>query len=430
MEPRSTTVHCFGCGGSHPGVIERRGGQIVGSYACDGQRHEAVLSESAELYETITARSHMLRDPGGEPWPPRAVLNLIEITNTCNFRCPVCYARSGPREEPRFASADEVVEKVRQARALGARGVTLTGGEPTQHPDLLDIVRRVSRLGVRVNMPSNGYRLGTEPDLARRLRRAGLYKTSIQLDTFRPEIHRLIRGNAHVEEKRQAMENARSAGLRLGIIATVTHLNVDDAPALVEFALGFAPALQTIAFQLMSRGGRHEIPPGPDVDREWVIERLIRAGYGDPRSFWPLPRFKPWGMRVHPDCGANLYLLTHGRRRCRLDEVVDLDRFFDHLARSDLPASFMTKNLVPLAHALREAAPARIPMLLAHLRGFLSGKGSRGLVVVGIGGFLREDFYDESRVERCPTTIATPQGPVSPCVHFRGPVPSDNRSPW
>jgi uncharacterized radical SAM superfamily Fe-S cluster-containing enzyme len=426
MEVRKTEVFCPTCQGRHPGVIERRGDAIVGSYSCNGDRREAELSSRADLYEAFTARSQLVRRPlSADAWPTRGILNLIEITDTCNFQCPVCYGGCGPKKQPHFLDVNQVVDRVRQAKAKGARGVSLTGGEPTEHPHLEEIIHRISKL-VRVNMPTNGYRLGTEPGLARRLKRAGLNKISVQLDTFDAVAHEQIRGNTFIEQKKQALEQGQAAGLRLGIISTVTHLNAKDAPAIVEYGLTLAPALQTIGFQLASVAGRHTLRADNAVklDRETLMEELVASAVVPAMhtsSFWPLPRFKPWGMRIHPDCGATAFVLTSGAKPLfPLDELVDLERFFDRLSTVDLPANFVTKNVVPMALSLLQARRStELPSLVRHIGGFLSGKGRSGLVVIGVGGFLHDEFRDCSRVDCCSTTIGTDNGPISPCLHFQ-----------
>lgn len=424
---RATRVRCPDCGEEHPATVERRPGQngaarVVGRFVCGEAQREVQLSGNAGLYQHILGRSHFGQE-AADPAPRRTLLNLVEITDTCNFSCPVCYAGCGPQRSPHFASEAEVLAAVQGARALGARSVTLTGGEPTEHPGLASLVRAVSRLGVRVAIPTNGLRLGREPGLAARLKAAGLHKVSVQLDTFDPAVHRAMRGNEHLPEKLRAVERCQEVGLRLGLVCTVTHLNLGEVADVLEYGLGLTPALFTVAFQVATPSGRHDLPEGPEVDREAVLERLLERaevpGLGQ-EHLWPLPRFRPWGLHIHPDCGANLYLLTHGPRRRVLDELLDTGAFFGDLGRSGLGQSFAEKNLVPLAHALRRTPPARWPELLGHLRGFATGRGERGLVIVGVGGFCREDFYDLERVEHCPTTINSPDGPVSPCLRFRG----------
>jgi uncharacterized radical SAM superfamily Fe-S cluster-containing enzyme len=98
-------------------------------------------------------------------------LTLVEITDTCNLRCPICYASSGP-ERARFRGLDEI-ERMLDAvvRNEGEPDVVqLSGGEPTLHPEffrILDLCRERPIKHLMVN--TNGVRIATDPGFAERL---------------------------------------------------------------------------------------------------------------------------------------------------------------------------------------------------------------------------------------------------------------------
>ena len=68
-------------------------------------------------------------------------LSLIEVTDSCNLRCPVCYASSGPERVQHRSLA--LIEKMFDAvvRNEGHPDVVqISGGEPTVHPDFFEII--------------------------------------------------------------------------------------------------------------------------------------------------------------------------------------------------------------------------------------------------------------------------------------------------
>ena len=66
-------------------------------------------------------------------------LALLEITDTCNLRCPVCYAGSGPAHDlALLADVERMLDAL--SRERDARRRADLGGEPTLHPDFFAIL--------------------------------------------------------------------------------------------------------------------------------------------------------------------------------------------------------------------------------------------------------------------------------------------------
>lgn len=102
-------------------------------------------------------------------WPGR--ICSVLFLGGCNFRCPYCH---NP-ELVECASDEEVLEWSEIARFLGQRagwidGVSVTGGEPTIHADLPELLYRIREAGFAVKLDTNGSR----PRALRALLEAGL----------------------------------------------------------------------------------------------------------------------------------------------------------------------------------------------------------------------------------------------------------------
>jgi cyclic pyranopterin phosphate synthase len=138
----------------------------------------------------------------------------ISLTDHCNLRCVYCMPLAGlsfaPGEE--LLSASEIELVARAAIAVGFRRIRLTGGEPTLRSDLVEIVHRVAGVpGMGdVAMTTNGILL---PKLAMDLRRAGLKRVNIHLDTLNPERVRQIMRWGDLARIWQGIEAAEAAGL-------------------------------------------------------------------------------------------------------------------------------------------------------------------------------------------------------------------------
>jgi cyclic pyranopterin phosphate synthase len=112
----------------------------------------------------------------------------ISVTDKCNLRCIYCMPVEGlpwiPKEE--LLSDDEIVAVVREFAALGTERLRITGGEPTVRPALPELIARLRALpGIRdVALSTNAVLL---PQLACALRRAGLDRVNVSLDTLRED---------------------------------------------------------------------------------------------------------------------------------------------------------------------------------------------------------------------------------------------------
>ncbi len=76
----------------------------------------------------------------------------------CNFRCPFCHNSQllgGDAES--IMSADELLAFLRKRQGV-LDGVCITGGEPTLHSDLPELLREIRALGYAIKLDTNGYR--------------------------------------------------------------------------------------------------------------------------------------------------------------------------------------------------------------------------------------------------------------------------------
>jgi len=139
----------------------------------------------------------------------------ISITDRCNLRCVYCIPAGGVPFVPaeRLMRFDEIMPIVQAAASLGVRKVRLTGGEPTVHPHLVDLVRQLVAVpGIRdVAMTTNGLRLAR---LATPLARAGLRRVNISLDTLSLERFRRIARRGRLGDVWAGIMAAEEAGLR------------------------------------------------------------------------------------------------------------------------------------------------------------------------------------------------------------------------
>ena len=416
---RKTTALCRRCHTPHPAEVVVRDHKVIGITHCPDHDDEVELSSDPGLYTDLTNRSPT---PFDEPPPAglKYVLNYLSITNACNFHCAVCGTNAGGPGKNTFLSVDEICRRARQAREEGARILHLFGGEPTLHPGLLTIIRRLSDMGLSLGMVTNGYLLSREPGLAATLKQSGLKRVCLQFDSLNRESLDFL-ARDFLEEKKKAIRYALEAGLQLGLNCTATQRTLPELGLLIEHGVSLGSGVRNMTFGCVAPVGRFLIPIDDTVDREQIVAALVGTGgtrYFDLEDVLPLPAFLPWGLQVHPDCGVHILLAREPGGARPLNRYIDLRRLYRRLGRCRRKMTFFSARVLPLWHLCRSVRGRGLPDLLRLAAGVLLRKDGYGLLNIGITDYRAAAFLDEQRLQRCASAFHTSVGPIHGCLHF------------
>ena len=161
---------------------------------------------------------------------------LIQITERCNLHCAHCFVSSGDWGDhlPLAAITETVLPRLCRARV---ERITLTGGEPFVHPDIMAICRAVVGLGLPLGICTNATQ--TSDAQIAELRALDNVHVNVSFDGFRPESHGKFRGSTRSFAVTKATtEKFAAAGLLQGLLSTPNALtNPDEFVALCEFAV-------------------------------------------------------------------------------------------------------------------------------------------------------------------------------------------------
>ncbi|MEP6810386.1 MAG: radical SAM protein, partial [Chthoniobacterales bacterium] len=164
------------------------------------------------------------------------LLAQMVIVRRCNLACGYCTEYDKTSEPVPF---DILEAQLRRLKNLGTFGISLTGGEPTLHPDLPRLIRRCRELGFfRTGMITNGFFL--KPDLIQELNDAGLQEMQISIDG--------VRGN---DTTQKVLDNLRKrlvslrehAKFNVTVSGVIGACPPEEAEEVVAFAteMGFTP---------------------------------------------------------------------------------------------------------------------------------------------------------------------------------------------
>lgn len=162
----------------------------------------------------------------------------FELTPLCNFNCKMCYVHLSyeqMKQTGRLRSADEWVGMAEQASDLGTFWITLTGGEVLTREDFSEIYSRISDLGIRVSVLSNGYLINEETiclfsERPPAVLRFTLYGSTN--DTYR----RLCGVDDGFDRVYDNLLRLRESGIKFRLAFTRTSLNNADCDEVISIA--------------------------------------------------------------------------------------------------------------------------------------------------------------------------------------------------
>lgn len=415
-----TEVFCPDCNTTHPAKHILSVGKIVGIVECPVGAREVVLSEHGDLFMQFRRQAHFdpaFRAPEERPF----FFHYLPITDDCDCHCPVCFSAAGKSANNSYLSVEEAEDLAGTAADNGVTTVILIGGEPTLHPRLTELIGVFRRREMKVWLATNGLRIAQEPGLAVRLKEAGIEKVDLQLDSFNPTTHIAIRGHGKIGEKLTAAAAVVAAGLKLGLICTVTTHNLPELSVFCREVFSWPDLPRTVIMQGAAHSGRLTTDNTRHITREEIITSLVegqavpglKAGH-----FWPYPLFRPLHVYVHPDCAANTFVVLHKGGIEPLANYVKTDKFLDLAYRR--PYRKTTGNrrwhlMVLTVQCLRLSV---LKLLLRHVADLLTGGRGVRTLFIGTGAFLREDFLDLARVRRCGSGTLTGNGCESLCAYY------------
>jgi cyclic pyranopterin phosphate synthase len=197
----------------------------------------------------------------------------VSITENCNLNCIYCSpGMSGCQQKcPAALKPEEFERIVRAAVKVGVNKVRITGGEPLVRKDVLEIVERISGIpGIEdLSMTTNGIRLDK---MAEKLKKAGLHRLNISLDSLKPEKFRYITGGGELEGTLKGIDKAMELGLTPVKINTVLIRGINDDEIEDFIQLTRDKALEVRFIELMPIGRFGEQNKDKVVPNSEIIE--------------------------------------------------------------------------------------------------------------------------------------------------------------
>ena len=412
-------------------------GRVVLSRTCpDHGPFEAVVYGDAERYLEI----QRFDKPGEQPLErqtehdrgcPRdcgicpehaqhTCLGIIEVNTACNLDCPICFADSGTGpQEHGFSLSLEQVESMLDAfvRAEGEpEAVQLSGGEPSIHPQIVEMLRAAKDRGIQlVMLNTNGIRLARDPRFAPALAEIGVH-VYLQFDGLREETQLAIRGRDLTEEKLRALDRCAEAGVSVSLAAAIERgVNEDEVGEIVRFGIEH-PAVTGVFFQPVTHSGR--FPGGSDPLDKLTNPDVIDAIADQLPHWFRADDFVPVPC-CSPTCRSATFALYDGQDLVPLPRLVDVEEYLDYVSNRAVPDPEVRTALEGLwsAKAAGGTAPAaeRLDCVACatSMPAELREVAAQGFMIV-VQDFQDPYTLDVEKLRKCCVSEIVPDGRLIP----------------
>lgn len=161
-------------------------------------------------------------------------ISWLEPTSKCNLYCEGCYRlneKEGHKSLEQVREELDVFVKLRKAD-----GVSIAGGDPLTHPDVVEIVREVKKRGMKPILNTNGLALTKE--LLAELKKAGVFGFTFHIDSKQGRPQWKEKNEVELNELRlhYAKMLAEAGNISCAFNSTVYEDTMNYIPSMVKWA--------------------------------------------------------------------------------------------------------------------------------------------------------------------------------------------------
>src|SRR5688572_25312643 len=239
---------------------------------------------------------------------------LAELTYACPLHCPYCSNPLNLTDYREELSTAEWQRVLAEARELGVLQLHLSGGEPLQRRDLVELVASARDLGLYTNLITSA--LGLSPRRPKQLKTAGLDHVQISIQADEQSLSDRIAGTPSYERKIAAARMVKELDWPLTLNVVIHRHNIDRIGRILDLAeeLG-ADRIELANTQYYGWAWRNRAALLPTREQLDLAEAPVRAARRKGRmeiiyvipdyySKYPKPCMGGWGknqLTVTPD---------------------------------------------------------------------------------------------------------------------------------
>ncbi len=268
-------------------------------------------------------------------------VGIIEVTQNCNLHCPTCFTDSPSGGLLSLNQVENILDNFVKSEG-DPEVVQFSGGEPSIHPEILDMLHAARDKGIKyVMLNTNGVRIARDVDFVEELARIGVV-VYLQFDGFAASTFQTIRGLDLREIKRNALKNLSEFSVNTVLVSTVQRgVNEDEMGAIVDYAMQ-TPIVRGVVFQPTFYSGRHpSFDPMNRVTLPDVVKGIVaQSKFGFRQTdFVPIPC-------CFPTCSSATYVYVDDNGVLPLPRTVKVEDYLDY---------FKNRTVVDIDKVVQEA---------------------------------------------------------------------------
>jgi uncharacterized radical SAM superfamily Fe-S cluster-containing enzyme len=372
------------------------------------------------------------------------MLGIIDVTNRCNLRCPICFAHAGAAGylyEPTKQQIREMMENLRDNDPVKTPSLQFSGGEPTVREDLPELVAMAKDLGFPfVMVDSNGIKMAESLEYCRELKKSGLDSVYLSFDSLTKKPYISLRGFNLLPIKMEAIKNLKAAGFTNIVLVPVLikGVNDDQVGDIIKFAIENRDCIKGVNFQPISITGRVDKRQRENI--RITIPDLMKLaeeqtqGYLKQNDWFPVPTIQPLTRFIsemkkeeevdfctHPHCGMGTLLFIEGNDVTPITRHLNVDSVLKTLndVNEKLEEGKILRAKIKLVGGV--VKNLKFKPLTKYLKDIILYNDYHGAnrvyhqrIFVGAMHFMDPYNFDLERLQHCVIHYATPDGRIIP----------------
>ncbi len=356
---------------------------------------------------------------------------IIEISNKCDLTCPVCIVWNENNYNMSMDEFKNIINGLIEKEGTLELAL-LSGGEPTLHPQFFELAEYATSKKElkRLLISSHGLKIARDEEFAKRFKELGLY-LSLQFDSLNNKNYKAIRGANLLKAKKDCLDMCKKYNIPTIFVPTVARgFNDDELGAIVDYAFShdFVTSVTIQPAAYTGAGGTSFPQDNMNKLTQVDIHKLLEAQttWLKKEDFLPIPC-------SHPSCYTACYLLKlDNGKYVPLTHFGDVSTYLDMLTnRAILNADEQAKDLIQDAiYALWSAQSVTVDsdLVLKSLKAILKEYSRSNsfeqeqlwrlsearVKAIFIHAFMDEYDFEISRIKKCCTHYALPDGRLMP----------------